>query len=364
MKFTFFSFLSFFIGAVWPVKGSAQNAESFLSPQQFQIYLDSLCKKEKLPGIMAVYAKKGQQYFYTSGYAVPSDNAPFNANTKFEAGSITKTFTAYLLMSVLRDYKITDTASIIDYLPDSVKQNFALAHITFLSLMNHTSGLPRLPLNMELKENEMQPYAAYDSKLLFAYLKNATPRTKFKYEYSNLGAAVAGVLAEKISGKQYGNLLDEYIFRPLKLSGSKFSAPNAYSKSTGYLDKNTPAEYWNMNVMAPAGSLVCTANEMMRYLSCMSQPRSQKSGAVIDTLLTPTANAGNNIKVGRGWHMTEQKTKPIIYWHNGGTYGFSTFCAFEKGSGNSVLVVVNQFDKNYVSDGLGFKLIKLLQAGE
>jgi hypothetical protein len=54
----------------------------------------------------------------------------------------------------------------------------------------------------------------------------------------------------------------------------------------------------------------------------------------------------------------EQKGKPTIYWHNGGTYGFSTFAAFVKDTKRSVVVVVNQFNQNQVSDGLGIAIMK------
>ncbi len=57
------------------------------------------------------------------------------------------------------------------------------------------------------------------------------------------------------------------------------------------------------------------------------------------------------------------KNKPVIYWHNGGTYGFSTFAAFVKQTNQWVMVVVNKFDKNdTVSDKLGMQIMnKMLE---
>jgi hypothetical protein len=64
------------------------------------------------------------------------------------------------------------------------------------------------------------------------------------------------------------------------------------------------------------------------------------------------------VQVGRGWHTLEKKNNQVIYWHNGGTFGFSTFAAFVKDTRQAVIVVVNKFNSNAVSDGLGIAIMK------
>lgn len=319
---------------------------------------DSNIAKTKVPGILIFYSNKGEKGFYTTGYADPATQKKFDENTFFEIGSITKTFTAYVLMSVLRDHKIPDTASILPYLPEEVQQNKALSAIRFVNLVNHTSGLPRMPGNMEIKDNDLQPYATYDSKKLFEYLATAKPSDKKQYEYSNLGAGIAGVLAERIAKKTYAALLDQYIFLPFKMVDKNNTIEKSDNKSQGYLDDTTRAAYWNMNVLAPAGGLKCTAAEMSRYLQLMSNPYNEQSRIIIDSLTSVTHTLSPIVSIGRGWHSFTLKNKPVIYWHNGGTYGFSTFAAFIKGTGQWVMVVVNHFDKNdTVSDRIGMQVM-------
>lgn len=347
-----------FISIVFFTGCLAQQKDTGLLAKFVQQKTDDVFTKGKVPGILVFYSNKGQQGFYTTGFADPTAKTGFNEHTFFEIGSITKTFTAYLLLSVLRDNKIAETSPVLSFLPDSVQENQALAPIRFINLLNHTSGLPRLPENMELRENDLQPYAQYDSKKLFTYLKTAKPANRGTYDYSNLGAALAGVLAERISGKSYAALLDEYIFLPFKMVDPDNSIERSVNKSIGLIDDTTKAEYWNMNVMAPAGGLKCTAKEMSIYLSQMSRPAEKRSKVILDSLTSATYSLSPVMGIGRGWHYFAVKNKPVIYWHNGGTYGFSTFAAFVKETDQWVMVVVNRFDKNdTVSDKLGMQIM-------
>jgi CubicO group peptidase (beta-lactamase class C family) len=324
---------------------------------------DSIYKKESLPGIFVGILNNGDRQFFNAGFADPEKKMPFDAATMFEIGSITKTFTAYVLTAVLMENKIAETDVIVKYLPDSVKQNKNLSGISFLNLMNHTSGLPRLPDNMK-PVNAMQPYQDYSSKELFSYLQNCTPKTDGKYDYSNLGAGVAGVLAERISGKTYAVLLDEYIFLPFKIVSPANTIAVNQNKSTGYYTNDDKAEYWNMNVLAPAGGLKCTGTEMLTYLQNMCFPKTDISKTIVDKLTAQTIAMNAKIAIGRGWHIFNDKDQPLFYWHNGGTYGFSTFCAFTKDKGKAVIVVINQFSKNSLADGLGLKIIKKIISEE
>ena len=336
---------------------SAQSAENSTKLDAFIKHkADSMFKAQNVPGIFIGVSDNGVNNYYNFGYAIPDTKTVFDSATIFEIGSVTKTFTTYIVTSVLKEKGISDSSSIIKYLPDSVRNNKALENISFLSLMNHTSGLPRLPDNMDLVT--MTPYDRYTSKELFTYLKTAIPKPNGKSNYSNLGMGLAGVLAERITGKTYAELLDQYIFLPFKLV-TPDKAIASTNKSQGYME-NEKADYWNMDVLAPAGGLKCNAQEMLAYLTKMGDPVNEQSKEIINKLLEPTVQLNSSMNVCRGWVALEQKDKPIIYWHNGGTYGFSTFAAFTKGGKQAVIVVVNKFNANAVSDGLGMSIIKTM----
>ncbi|NTS40643.1 beta-lactamase family protein [Flavisolibacter sp. BT320] len=350
-------FLGFFC-FLFAVNGFAQQVVSGAKDLQYFIRQkgDSLLQAEKLPGILVGVLDGNSRQFFSFGFADPANKVPFDSATIFEAGSITKTFTAYLLQTVLQEKGISDAASILPYLPDSVQGNKALEPVTFLSLLNHTSGLPRLPANFPLASTA--PYDNYTAADLFAFLKQCKPAPDGKSNYSNLGAGLAGWLAQKIAGKAYKTLLHEYIFGPFAMTNA---ATATGRKAQGHFGTTQPP-FWNMDVLFPAGGLQCSASDMLHYLARMSQPGKEKKvqAAIVEKLLQPTATVSPVMYIGRAWFGLTQKDKPTIYWHNGGTFGFSTFAGFYKGSSRAVIVVVNQFNKNTASDGLGMAILQQL----
>lgn len=320
---------------------------------------DSTFIQNKLPGLFVGVINNSNQFYFSKGYANPETKLIFDSATIFEIGSITKTFTAFVLQKVLDENNIADTTSIIHYLPDSVRTNKALQKITFLSLLNHSSGLPRLPDNMDAAFGNMAPYDNYTADKLFAWLKTCVPKPDGKSNYSNLGMGLAGVLAELVAKKSYGALLEENIFQPFKMIASTDVFSKQENKSQGFFDDKQTA-YWNMNVLAPAGGLKCSAKEMLTYLQYMARPATAENKKVIDELLLPTLAINQRMNVCKAWHTFEQKDNPVIYWHNGGTFGFSTFAAFIKGEQKAVIVVINKALQGDAADKLGISIMKLL----
>lgn len=312
---------------------------------------DSLVKAEKLPGIFVAVLSGGQRRYFSAGYAVPDEKQAFDSATVFEAGSITKTFTACVVTSVLSEKGLADTASVLPFLPDSVQTNTALAGISFRSLLNHTSGLPRLPANINLQS--ASPYDNYTEADLFAFLKTANLWNAGQYGYSNLGAGLAGVLAQRISGRDYKALLQRYVFDAFGIRQL-----NHAKKAQGYFNE-TKSAFWNMAALAPAGDLDCTASEMLDYLAYTSKPGNAAVAARLAKLEAPTHRINPRLQIGLGWHLLEDAEKPTLYWHNGGTYGFSTFAAYRK-NGQAVVVVINRFGANNAADGLGVAVIERL----
>jgi CubicO group peptidase (beta-lactamase class C family) len=201
----------------------------------------------------------------------------------------------------------------------------------------------------------LQPYKEYNIEKLFAYLKKASPIGTGKFDYSNLGMGLAGVLAERIAKKSLQDLYRSYILRPFGLKHSSFEVNTKQSKSVGYFNDQQIAEYWDMSCLAGAGGLKSNAKDILAYLHfCVKN----YSTPLIQLVTAETASINKRIALGRGWHILKSNPQQPIFWHNGGTYGFSTFAAFNPVSQKIVFVAVNAFNKNAVADELGVKIMQ------
>lgn len=325
--------------------------ESVVHPIQQK--LDSISKLNTVPGILVASSIKGKHQFFTVGVADKKTNLPFTAQTQFEIGSISKTFTAFILESLLQENGIADTSLITEFLPDSLTKNKAIASIQLLQLLNHTSGLPRLPENIGIPIDRLQPYANYDKEQLYYYLSKTEPQTFGRVAYSNLGVGLAGVIAENISKKSYEQLLSQYINTPFQLKHTGIQAAKRVPKAIGYFG-NEAATYWDMSVLVGAGGIKSDASDLLRYLDFMA---SNQSLPVVQSVLRKTTQINKQIAISKAWHTIEKDGATLLYWHNGGTYGFSTFAAFNPTTKNGIAIVINAFNKNDVADKLGIDIM-------
>lgn len=329
-------------------QANSQPTETWITKK-----IDSLVSTKAIPGILVGTLTKGIRHYYSSGFADVLKEQRFDSTTQFEIGSITKTFTSFIVSKILAEKKIADTAYILSYLPDSVQNNLAIAHIQFKQLLNHTSGLPRMPNNMGIQTKFLQPYAGYDINKLYSYLMNVIPKTDGKVDYSNLGAGLAAVLAETISGKPYDKLLKENITVPFGMLHTNLQADINRPISIGYFN-GQPAEYWDMQILKGAGGIKSDGIDILNYLEYLLQ---HKEDNIVQDITTKTASISLRIDIAKAWHMFNFPDKPPIYWHNGGTYGFSSFCAFNKETNSGLFIVINAFDKNIIADGMGIYIM-------
>src|SRR5690606_1563787 len=134
-----------------------------------------------------------------------------NHNKIFEIGSITKVFTSTVLASLVEDKKLKLTDEINVYYPFPFKDNIK---INFESLANHTSGLSRLPENLDLSDDN-NPYKNYGKSQIEEYLKSHLRfdnKTAKMYAYSNLGTGLLGYTLGLSQKTSFQKLLQKSIF--------------------------------------------------------------------------------------------------------------------------------------------------------
>ncbi|WP_354053797.1 serine hydrolase domain-containing protein [Dietzia sp. 2505] len=287
--------------------------------------------------------------------------------TLFEIGSITKTVTALLVADgvIRRDWRL-DTP-VRELLPAGVQvPNRDGVQITLQHLATHTSGLPRSPVRLGLRENVAyqrtgaDPYAALTEDDVLRSLGdtqlkrvpgNGTPA------YSNLGFGLLGIAMTTATGLDYGTLVRERVCGPLGLVDTvvdaHMTADQRQRMAVGFRSRRRPAAPWPLAGFPGAGALRSTASDMVRFLSAQVGPGGTAlRDAIRLTHATPRGGPG---QMGLGWHRAGDRT----LWHNGGTGGFRSIALVSPASGTVVLALVNQ---NRGVDLTAFRLMRRLDA--
>jgi len=276
-------------------------------------------------------------------------------DTLFEIGSITKTFTATLLAQELIANKIEATDYINKVYPFKFNNKIKL---TYLSLCNHTAGLYRLPSNMSthLFNHPKNPYSAYNHLALEEYLKKELTLDQDnigKLSYSNLGAGLLGYTLAKKEKTAIELLTKEKILDSYLMSSTAYHTPT----SIAGLDKQgNPTPNWNMNALKAAGGLISTTNDLSKLIKAHFNVNNK----ALALTRKPTYGANKKRAIGMGWMINNPETEKEIFWHNGGTGGFSSCLSFSTRKKTGAIVLSN-ISRNHqqaqLIDQLCFELI-------
>ncbi len=206
--------------------GQASSRDSSVIAE-FGNRLSSDIRKDDVHGsISAAIIKNGKVIWAAAfGYVTRNKNIAADTNTIYRIGSITKTFTAVILMQLVEQGKVKLDDPVEKYLPEikSLKGYSDKTVITLRQLASHTSGLERGP---DMPGANRGPVDQWETKLLscIPYTSfNISPGTSF--HYSNVGYALLGLTLERASGVPYIQMVQQRIFIPLHMDNTFFSVP-------------------------------------------------------------------------------------------------------------------------------------------
>ena len=337
------------------------NPMKTLTDRQIDSAVRPYIQKSNTVGLSIGILRNGAITTYNYGETKQGNNNLSDANSIFEIGSISKTFTATLLAYYVDEGKVTLKDSITKYLPDSVASNKALQSITLEMLSNHTSGLPRLPDNLEYHSPDpLDPYKYYAQKDLFDYLKtcklNTTPGQK--YAYSNLGVGLLGAILEKVSGKSYEQMVEEIICKPLGMNSTAqyLTAVEKAHFVSVYNDEGKETSPWTFDILAPCGALRSTVTDLLIYAKANLTPADNKLSKAIQ-LTHQVTFSNKDLKLGLDWHIIKIAGVEY-YFHDGGTFGCSSFLVFNPDKKMAVVVLSNS---GASVNNLGIQIVKKLQ---
>lgn len=315
--------------------------------QQPAKQIDELMKKYYAYGQFngaILVAEKGK-VVYAKGFGLANMewSIPNQPDTKFRIGSITKQFTATLILQLIEEGKLKLDGKITDYLTDYRKDTGD--RVTIHHLLNHTSGIPSYTSRPDFRTAIMRnPYTVADFvKQLASGDLEFEPGSKFSY--NNSGYVLLGAIIEKVTGKSYERVLTERILQPLGMTNSGYdsTSPLMPKRASGY-DKRPSgyvnAPYLDMSLPYAAGSLYSTVEDLYKWDQALHEGKIL-SAESRKLMFTPgLSNYGYGIRItDEAIGKSELKTR--IIGHGGGINGFNSLLTRAVDKGQTVVILDN-----------------------
>ena len=277
------------------------------------------------------------------GYADMENKIPNNEDTKFRLASVSKQFTATLIMQLVEKGKIKLEDNLSVYLPYYRKD--VGEKITIAQILSHTSGLANYTDDPKFMQEETDKKAVPKDFVLKYCSEDLVFEPGTKWQYSNSGYFILGLVIEEVTGKTYEENLQENIFKPLGMvnSGVEHSDMTYENKAKGYsssFGEYKPAKYIDMTVPFSAGSIYSTTGDMFKWDQALYTEKIL-SNASKEKMFTPVLN-----RYGYGWQIIEQPVEELnlkVITHSGGIFGFNSL-ETRLVDDNKFIMVLNNFD--------------------
>jgi CubicO group peptidase (beta-lactamase class C family) len=288
-------------------------------------------------------------------------NIPNETDTKFRLGSITKQFTATLILQLVEQGKIKLDGKVSDYLPDYRKDTGA--RMTIHQLLSHTSGVPNYTTQPGFFANvSRNPFKVDDFVKQYAS-GDLEFEPGAKFNYSNSGYFLLGDIIEKVTGKSYEQVLKENILDPvgMKNTGYDHYGTVLSKRAAGYI--RTPngyenAPYLDMTIPYAAGSLYSTVEDLFLWDQSLYGEKIL-SAASKELMFKPNLeNYGYGFGIRKASLGANKIAVPVIE-HNGGINGFSTTIVRLVGDNRLIVLLDNTSQGRYL-DGIALGITNIL----
>lgn len=318
-----------------------------LENKKIDLKIDRIISKYRIPGIAAGIFKEGK-IVYVKGYGVADLElgTPVNPAMPFRIGSISKTFIAAAVLQLVEKGRLSLDDRLVEFFKEAPVE---WKGITIEDLLAHKAGIADyldkkytgfrgiFDLRLDFPESEL----ITDSYRLPTVFKPGR-----KYYYSNTNYMLLGFIISKITGKTYYRILEENIFRPLKMQSAAihlhdeivFNRPKGYELVSGKI-KNAGFISDTFNNTAD-GSLYCNIFDMAKWDSALYGSNILSKNSLESMFSVKAHIKGSKYGYGLGWFIREGETGKIVE-HTGSWGGFTSVITRDLSSKITVTIFTN-----------------------
>lgn len=301
-------------------------------------YLQSAHHAYRFNGVALVVHKNNVILNKGYGFSDMNSQMPNTPDTRFPILSITKTFTATIILRLQDEKKLSVDDKLTKYFPDYPEGS----KITIHHLLTHSSGIYNYSNDVGEEDSAIVNYPVSKERVLSHFRDKPLnfPPGKY-YSYNNSGFFLLGLIIEKVTGKPYETVVREYIFTPLGMtqSGFDFNGLPKTIKAQGYQfwdsEKAIPYKHFDSTFAYATGAIYSTTNDMLKW------SRAITDGEILTPKTWKLAFGPKIQNYGYGWQTGEFSGKKYVK-HSGGYPGYMSEFIYYPDE-NLTIVLLNNF---------------------
>jgi D-alanyl-D-alanine carboxypeptidase len=280
-------------------------------------FMDSIREKYLLPGFsLSVWHNNRLAASETIG--VRSTNAPENLlpNSRFHLGSVTKPLTATMIATLVEARLLTWDTTLYDTFEEwRERMHPQLRAVTIEMLLRHTAGIQPFEENHEWDQVPRFSGSAAEKRSAFvAWLIERAPSYPpgQEHHYSNAGYSIAAVMAERLTGQTWEELMRSRLFEPLEMTSAGFgwpaqkhpSEPWGHRQANGTPDPHDPNDLYQLEnaYIGPAGDVHSSMDDLSRFVNFHLQGLKGQSGFLAASTIKQLHDAPDG-SYALGWNI-------------------------------------------------------------
>jgi len=287
-------------------------------------YIKAEMHRNRIPGLSLAIVRDSKVVRATGyGFANVELSVPAAENTVYQIGSITKQFTATMVMMLVVENKVRLDDKItarISNLPAS------WSDVTIRQLLTHTSGIKDYT-EVEGFERRRRVESTQAELLELVETEKLQFTPGEEWRYCNTNYLLLGMLIEQVTGKKYYQFLFERILKPLGMTQTHVNDRQAIiaNRATGYI--RIPGNLQNAPYFSPAnafgaGDLISTVEDMVKWDAALYSERLLKASSLEEMWTPVVLSKGGTAEYGFGWDVKSENGHRLIA-HGGNITGFS-----------------------------------------